>query len=62
MKSFTNINNLSITDQCCWPRHWLRRLYQESGVDSKGKDVVEVVDDATDEGEAADDDKNQPEE
>ena len=37
------------------------RLYQEPGVDGEGKDVVEVVDDAADESEAADDDEDQPE-
>jgi len=36
-------------------------LYQEPGVDSEGKDIVEIVGDATDESEAANNDEDQPE-
>jgi len=36
-------------------------LDQEPWVDSEGEDVVEVVDDAGDEGQAADDDEERPE-
>ena len=55
------MDNLSVADQCSWPRHWLWRLYQEPGVDSEGKDIVDIVDDATDESDAANNDEDQPE-
>ena len=39
----------------------MRRLDQEPWVYGEGEDIVEVVDDASNEGQAADDDEKRPE-
>ena len=52
---------LSITNDCSRPRHRCRSFNEKSRVDSEGKDVVEVVDEADDEGHAAEEDQNVPE-
>ena len=53
--------NLSVTDDGYRPRHVGWCLQQKPWVDGESKDIVEVVDDAADQGQAWQSDQDRPE-